>query len=74
MTGALCPVSSYFSGGLGIHSPGDLFSLVGAPEINSFSASDNFPSNSLTLTGKKIRVPYSTHTLFDMLKEEETQN
>ena len=48
VTGALCPDSSYFSGGLGIHSPGDLFSRVGAPEINSFSASDNLLSNSFT--------------------------
>ena len=34
---------------LGIHSLGLRFSLVGAPDINSFSASDSFPSSSFTL-------------------------
>ena len=48
VTGARCPVSSYFSGGRGIHSPGDLFSRVGAPELNSFSASFNLLSSSFT--------------------------
>ena len=48
VTGAQCPVSSHFSGGLGIHSPGDLFSRVGAPELNSFSASFNLLSSSFT--------------------------
>ena len=33
---------------LGIHSLGLRFSRVGAPDMNSFSASDNFPSSSFT--------------------------
>ena len=54
VTGALWPDSSYFSGGLGIHSPGDLFSRVGAPDMNSFSASDSLLSNSLTYKTKHL--------------------
>jgi len=48
VTGARWPESSHFSGGLGIHSPGDLFSRVGAPELNSFSASFSLLSSSFT--------------------------
>lgn len=47
-TGALCPERQNFSGGLGIHSVGDLFPRVGAPSINSFSASESLDSSSIT--------------------------
>lgn len=48
LMGALCPVKLNFSGGLGIHSDGDLLPRVGAPSINSFSASESLDSNSIT--------------------------
>jgi len=48
VTGALCPERMYFSGARGIHSAGLLFSLVGAPAMNSFSASANLASSSIT--------------------------
>lgn len=48
LMGALCPVRLNFSGGLGIHSDGDLLPRVGAPSINSFSASESLDSNSIT--------------------------
>ncbi len=48
VTGARCPDSEYFSGGLGIHSLGARFSRVGAPDMNSFSASVSLASSSLT--------------------------
>ena len=37
-----------FSGGLGIHSDGDLLPRVGAPSMNSFSASESLDSSSIT--------------------------
>ena len=52
VTGARCPLRQNFSGGLGIHSLGVLLSLVGAPDIYSFSASANFASSSLTCNSK----------------------
>lgn len=48
LIGALCPVRLNFSGGLGIHSAGDLLLRVGAPSMNSFSASESLDSNSIT--------------------------
>ena len=48
VTGARWPLSAYFSGGRGIHSEGVRLSRVGAPLMNSFSASLNFASSSLT--------------------------
>lgn len=48
LIGALCPVRLYFSGGLGIHSDGDRLLRVGAPSMNSFSASESFDSSSIT--------------------------
>ena len=42
------PDSSYFSGGLGIHSEGDLFSLVGAPDMYSCCTSATLLSSSFT--------------------------
>jgi len=48
LMGALCPVKLYFSGGLGIHSDGDLLPRVGAPSMNSFSASESLDSSSIT--------------------------
>ena len=54
VTGARCPLRQNFSGGLGIHSLGVLLSLVGAPDIYSFSASANFASSSLTCNSKVL--------------------
>ncbi len=48
VTGARCPERENFSGGRGIHSVGVRFSRVGAPEMNSFSASASFASSSFT--------------------------
>lgn len=48
LMGALCPVRLNFSGGLGIHSDGDRLPRVGAPSMNSFSASDSLDSSSIT--------------------------
>lgn len=45
---ARCPVRQNFSGGRGIHSAGVRLALVGAPSINSFCASDNLDSSSIT--------------------------
>ena len=55
VTGARWPLRQNFSGGLGIHSLGVLLSLVGAPDIYSFSASANFASSSLTCNPKVNR-------------------
>ena len=54
VTGARCPDSEYFSGGLGIHSLGARFSRVGAPDMNSFSASVSLASSSLTWNKGKL--------------------
>ena len=54
VTGARWPLRQNFSGGLGIHSLGVLLSLVGAPDIYSFSASANFASSSLTCNPKVL--------------------
>lgn len=48
VTGALCADRQCRSGGRGIHSAGERLSLVGAPAINSLSASANFASRSIT--------------------------
>ncbi len=53
VTGARWPDRENFSGGRGIHSDGVRFSRVGAPEMNSFSASDSLASSSLTYFGRQ---------------------
>jgi hypothetical protein len=58
VTGARCPLSSNFSGGRGIHSAGERFSRVGAPDMNSFSASDSFASSSFTYGDKRDKSYY----------------
>ena len=63
VTGARWPLRQNFSGGLGIHSLGVLLSLVGAPDIYSFSASANFASSSLTCNPKVNRYLMCIQTL-----------
>ena len=62
VTGARWPLRQNFSGGLGIHSLGVLLSLVGAPDIYSFSASANFASSSLTCNPKVNRYSMCIQT------------
>ena len=48
------PFNSNFSGGRGIHSPGERFSLVGPPVVTSWSASCNFNSRSITFFCRRM--------------------
>ena len=66
VTGARWPLRQNFSGGLGIHSLGVLLSLVGAPDIYSFSASANFASSSLTCNPKVLIDIYCVFKLSDL--------
>ena len=65
VTGLLCPDSENLSGGRGIHSPGSRLSRVGPPLLNSFSASANLASKSIT-----YRMKYGQHYIkSDMIKQ-----
>lgn len=48
VTGLLCPLNAYFSGGRGIHSLGSRFWPSGPPDVNSSLASFSLDSNSIT--------------------------
>ena len=65
----LSPDSSNFSGGLGIHSDGDLFSRVGAPDIYSCCTSATLLSSSFTWIHRQIirQIQIYNHAALQLL-------